>query len=1272
MTTIRTKLSSIALTILIVTSLFAGAVSLTGTAAAELSSGSYKEYDPNDHLDPTVGGSGSHSFSGITSNTDQRLVAAEHTNHLEYSFNVTDASEWARFSTGWGGDNATINSLSEFAGLKVKMQDTGLHTFAVTSSDKNGADASKATINTNQTYYVTLHHYDSNSTIHAQVFTDQDRTNSVLDVQRNSGGSDMGYTFAHLGDSDSAPSSDAGSMSGTIQNFNATDTEANPETSVSLTEGDQNLSTYYTGGSMASGESIDISSNKIELTDLGAQSSKYLVGKNESMKDQNTSAYFTVDTPSNPSGATKIHSGFAPENGTLSNLSDFVGVSFTRDENNNGKQNITVETAFSSDSVQTIGTWEANQRYYLTLDLWQSNQTVGVRVFNDSDRTNLYASGQDDASFDADHFYPFLGGDGVDSGSGNWTLSDYTVDFPGGEEITVTGSEISGRVVDQNGNPVEDATITAWGVREVALNESKAASLEEQAQELIDETTNPLPSSWDPDYDLENHYESANGKYLLVHESADFGLQGLGVQQLSSSVDEPTLQADSDQQVVLSLWDPSQEEGFLGGNQIDNSFPGATTSGNLVVEQLGPTGETTDRTVYSTSTIATVGNRFDQHDIPGVRTSLPTGVYVAYPEGARERGYTFVVGSPDELRSAWTSELENEANQLTDRAKRIRDLLNQDHVVRTTAKTDANGSFSVSINSQVVTADVKAMKADGQFLETVQDPTIEDLRRYQTNGYNGTFYLPSPKPKTVNPPAKSVTVTVYRSPEVPFGNMSSFADLQAWLQNQRLNETVSDLKTEYTQRLDEMERQNLERIYSDHRSLVETVPGAKSRYLDRSSFSEIQAAEDLTNEELSRETRHMQLALSDVDQVQPPEVGDDPIEISDGELNAEYPIPAGINPDTVSPEIHWSDGTVEPIGEEYYSVESSGVPGFGGQTLVIDGYPIDESDPAAFDIRIQGGGEDGRLNDRISGTNPAFGGAVPGINAIDFSTLAPGPSETVYVDIQAASDTGYGKLVKAEAWNDDGTQLTASVDSSKDRASFVTDGEGIHQVRLTFQNTQGDQFVVSQRIRAHEQSRSDPATVRAAQSTLGVYAVTGEELASGRIKQSGGTLQIDAIADSSGGPGLLVVKPANAMDGDETTFDIAVLHGSDEQEVSAHVRLRIHLENVEKDSALFWRSEPSTFGEPVTWDGDTRYGRVSWQGEGKAVLQTYSLEDGTADITVVQSPNMLQSGQHRIARTFNGLPFVGGMTIPSGFAIPSGGFVGLGFAGIAVRRRRAA
>lgn len=872
----------------------------------------------------------------------------------------------------------------------------------------------------------------------------------------------------------------------------------------------------------------------------------------------------------------------------------------------------------------------------------------------------------------------------TETGSQDWSYGGHsnTVKSVGTNFLAgLSGEPVTGVVRDQHGDPVENATVLTHSINEPALDESDVRSLERQAKDLQQELTNPLPDSFSRDLNVEGDFlEGKSEEVPLAYTSED-----IATAPWTDDADlvPPKVVLPADESVNFVPWNPDGDQGRLPDG-YELQLPGThIEKGPIVVEQLGPGGDVTDTTTVPVDKQAG-GGWGDPSSMPYAETQLPAGVYQIHIEGDDAK-YPIVVGSPSELASAWESDLRDQKDQLTQRANRIRDLLAQEHISRSTVRTDENGSFTAEVPSNAVTTDVKALKADGELLQTLENPqnaSLEDLREFQANDYNGSFYLPSPTPTTVEPPAENVSVTVYRSPDVPLSDIESFADLQSWLEDQRLNETVDELRSEYNQRFEEMERSSLERIYKDHRTLTETVPGAEDRYLERSEFNETRNASNLSSEELPRETNHMQVALAGIGEIEPPDLsGESPIDVGDGGINFEYPLPGSVDPDSVAPEIHWSDGTAETIGEDYYEIDSGM---FGAQTLTITDLPIEDSDPAAFDIRVRGAstgdsllpgvGDDteGLLDDRVSGLNPAAAGTAPGIDAVDFSTLAPGPSERVHVGISPTAETGYDSLVSASAWADDGTELNTTIDTDRDRASFRTDGQGTHTVRLTYANQQGDQFVVSERIDAKQQSRSDPATVRASGSPnamTGVYAVTGENLDGARLESNGGTLDVTVVADDSDGPGELVLKPSNAMGGTTHTIDVEVVHGSGEASVQSNIPVNIHLTNP-RSQALYWRSEAGFGGSPITHAGDTRHGSVDTPSEGKHVVRTYTESDGSLTVTIVESAGYIDRASHQVSQWIGNVPLVGSI-IPIDFAIPSGEFVGLlGLAGIAAHRRR--
>jgi len=214
---------------------------------------------------------------------------------------------------------------------------------------------------------------------------------------------------------------------------------------------------------------------------------------------------------------------------------------------------------------------------------------------------------------------------------------------------------------------------------------------------------------------------------------------------------------------------------------------------------------------------------------------LPPGYYRIYPKSSSvgAGGYVIAVGDANEQYTALASDLRDRANNRVQRAQNILDRINNEQIARRTTTTDENGTFALDVPNDVVSVQIHAMRANGDILQDVSEPSLDDLREARTlQGYNGSVIIPSPTPKRVQPPAENVTVRGFRSPTIPFEDVSSWANLSSWLEDQRLNETIADLEAEYQQRLNETERATLAAQYSSTRPLVETAPGAEDRYLD--------------------------------------------------------------------------------------------------------------------------------------------------------------------------------------------------------------------------------------------------------------------------------------------------------------------------------------------------------------------------------------------------------------------------------------------------------
>ena len=870
------------------------------------------------------------------------------------------------------------------------------------------------------------------------------------------------------------------------------------------------------------------------------------------------------------------------------------------------------------------------------------------------------------------------------------------------DTVDFGGHVVSGRFVDQNGEPVPNATVEGIGVDYAAVEQRlkeqsddlnvTAEELREEADRLMDEAkgAEELPKEWQ---DFETAYGSddlldtdawtsnVDGTYPLVHQEDDWGL---GRKALwDDSVGQPRIQHNGDGPVIITLWNPA-EEGTIE-NQIDGSFLGRTTSGEITIRELDPGGGFVDTTTYETEEHWETTNAYNDKQHHGVKAYLSDGLYQAYPAGQPEKAYTFQVGDAQSQWTAYETELENRADELNasadqyaQRAQELVNNINIGEMERRTTTTDENGTFEIRFQTGVQRAAIQGYRADGTILTDMTGPSFDDLRDEAENGYNGTYVLSPPQRHAV--PTQDVTLEGYRADELPQHPLEDYNDFLEWKNEQILNETVSELKSEYDKRFEEMNRTRLEGVYQSHRPLIETVPGAQERYLNSSTFDEIQDAADLSKDELATETDLMQQALRNVDEIEP-EVDDpsDLISIEDGELFFEYPLPDGIDTDDLPPpEIHWVNGESETVPDEYWSVESrDGLTG--GEQLVIDGYPISADDPAAFDIRVQaassgsdgvagiGGSDGGLLDDRISAVNPNFAGAVPDVRAIDISTLSPGASEQVSLNLRTGDGGDLESLESVEVFGPGGSELSAEVTDS-DSARFETNGAGEHFIRATYTSSTGDQFVRTFSIRALEEGRNNYATVRAERATGDEYfALAGDGLRDAEIAVDNDRVGISAIAPSGDTPARVDVKAAEVLGPQVANLDLRVLEGAGEHTIESKVETVIHFDSLSED-AIMWRGEPSwVFGQPLERGESERYGEVLKRENGKVVIRTYTEEDGSLSLYVNENPTTGQSIKYSVATSIPSfsLWWFPGIVIPSLSGLAAGAVMGL------LRRRHA-
>jgi outer membrane protein assembly factor BamB len=890
-------------------------------------------------------------------------------------------------------------------------------------------------------------------------------------------------------------------------------------------------------------------------------------------------------------------------------------------------------------------------------------------------------------------------------------------------DITAAGGEpISGQVVTQNGVPIENATVTVSGLTGEAINESQVEDVEQAIEDKEEELQDPSPKEWnnafDPEPDL---FDNTNAEYVAAHTKDEWDLSGMKIggrvftSEFDPTLGNPDTKVPANEQIVFSVWDGSKT-GFINAeDNVDASLPGKTTSGTVVVEQLSPSNEVIDRTTKETEDTArvfglTANQGSKTHETAAL--TLSPGFYRIYPESNPAASYVVVAGDITALKNNYKRELLDQKGDLTQRSQNLRRMREDQEFYVETIQTNANGEFSTTVPSNAETATIRAYKADGVALKDVQEPSMQDLIDLRASGYDGSFYIPTNDKSNYDVPAEDVELVLHKKDVLPMSPTARLNTLLDKWQNEFLDQPLANVRSRFTNPFTEINRSTLDDMYVDRCRIINgsgvveaeevfNESGACGTELPDSddttddvdlSDDEIRDRLDDIEEELDNQNPVDPVYPDDpndvtdpTDPVDPtdPSYPDEPtsptdptepvdpwINIEDGLLEAEYPVPNGVDPGNILLDLHTSDGGTTTVDESYWSVESSGT--FqSGQKIVVEDYPVDETDPAVLSLNVRVLTDNGIIDDRMNIINPAFSGEVPAVN-VDLSTTSPGPDERVSVSLRPRDRGSFGELERVSVFDPDGNELNATLRSGT-TAAFDTDGAGVHHVRATYSTPTGDQFVQAFKIRAGETSRTDPATIRAESSPMGLFAIAGNGLADADIQSDGSSLNVvGEVAGTEDVPGKVHVRPGAALSGTDHELDLSIVHGADQTEIRSNVLVYVHLDN-HPENALHYRN-----GEPITWDGETRFGEVMDRGgdnSDKAVLVTYTDSSGDVSLSVNQDPGPLDRASHWTSVQINSidgwLPSLPGFLSPlplgAGEGATVGGVLGLG---LVARRQR--
>lgn len=831
-----------------------------------------------------------------------------------------------------------------------------------------------------------------------------------------------------------------------------------------------------------------------------------------------------------------------------------------------------------------------------------------------------------------------------------------------------SGNTVSGVVKNQNGEPLSNVTVQAYGVDYSQITATGIRSKAEKARQQLQNAAERLPDSFEPSINPLDEFKSQSARYVLPTVSTAAGGPFVDGADLSNT----NIALPADERIMLVVGDPTKE-GFVQG-EYDSQVPGATVDKEgteMVVESIGATGENVTRTTVEIDRTAG-GNFPDPSGLGYTYVDLSPGFYRFYPKDSDFKGPIYQVGSQDQIVGLIEEDLRDKVDDLTDRAQDVRDKLQNNKWESANVTTNGTGEFSLSVGSTTETVALQVVGADQQSLRTIQ--AVSDLRKLkEQDDYNGSVVLSS-APKIVDAPHSGVTLRTVELQSPPQQNLSDLFNESEWR-----NKLLDDLNYgNVSGRLGQLlnatnaSRARLENMYQNLSQLAEQNDRLEERLKNITNGNVSFNASDATDGELRQRINRLQRAINELasdvgsdsptvinrggDDVDEDEIvnrvvdavtddadeGGEPPPSSNKTVSLRFPFEAELELADVTATAHYSNGTTRPVAGQYLAIDKSANPDATGGTeaVVIRNYPLGDAASVQFDVTVAA--EKGLAKASKMVRNPTFNGSTPALDAVSVSSLRPGPDETVTGSV-TPEDSGEFKNVSAiKVYHPNGSKLSHAYVTGAHSFNYSTSGEGSYLVRLTYTNTGEDTFTVSFGIETGDEDLAMPPGIRAESGpAAGVYAIAGEGFTAGSadIASGGSSLSVTGqIAQDADTPTKLHVYTAGADLDKASTVTVNVVRGSDKGGISQHVRVIAHLQAV-PDETLFRRN-----GDPLP-QGESAEGSVDLRSD-STVVTTFTDSSGDLSITTNTDPGFLARANWQLDQALqtvgiDGVPFVG-------------------------------
>lgn len=836
---------------------------------------------------------------------------------------------------------------------------------------------------------------------------------------------------------------------------------------------------------------------------------------------------------------------------------------------------------------------------------------------------------------------------GTTNSTGGWSTNlgdgDYTVTaekpdyYNNSTTFSVSGSAVSGvnltlgqpvvdgQVVDQNGDPVSNATVKMVAVDYRNITPQAGQTYEERAQELIDDARDPLPENYDRDLQLTGatdslaeQAENADANYLLVHDTDDWGLSKWSEE--ADLTGTGTVNPTAGEDFVVSCVDGSKSDSFYE-HSINRQVKGKFQSCEFTAKRVDSYNDTIDSMTFETDE----SFEFSVTRSTPIKTiSLPAGVYVLETEG-QVAPVTIVVGDEQKLADAFESELKNEAGQYSEKAKSIRDKYDTGKFRNLTVATNETGHFSATVGTNSETVALAAYKIDGEVMTNMTDPSLADMRTWvESNNYNGSVYVSS-TPDRVSPPSTDTTVRVTELPSPPYEHIGDWQNKSAWLENYLQNLTYSELSDIHG----DLSKYNDTELTEIREQLAELADNSNDRQTIVERYREVVGRDDAKLDELADSNKELREQIGALEQALEEQKGSMKTEVagcsvSDGKVDCEYMFgglgqPGGeLSEDRTVVLVKYADGSIDrltPAKSSHVSVDSRA-----GRrdAVLVESYPL-KNGSALADVQVIAVADDGslgRASEKVE--NPYFSGSVPDLRSVNINTLRPATGDTVSFTVNTDASIDSVSVVDKNR-----NSVNATLDTDG-RVTFTPETTGKHTVTMNLTGIRGNSYQETLRVAVGDTNYPLPYGVRISDGRLGTYAVVGDGLSGGDVSLSGDTTTVSVlVGETDDVPTDVNVYAGDELGSGSSEVTVRVLRGDQIETASSvgqHVGVTIQSRQID-DDAIVYRHTPS--GKvPVTEDDRVQTGTSTR-------LETYTAADGSVTVTVNNAPSIVDRAFYR-------------------------------------------